>query len=118
QLPWACVASILVHELPDLALFPLLAHERHPAIGREAVREEADAPAQQRPEGPVDFRAGAEVDGVQKDVDGHKDRAMEIDRTHFSDTTARTLAPHPVVGNFHGVPTRLERAPRRRTPSR
>ena len=38
------VAAILVHEFADLPLLPLLADKRHPAIGRETVRQETDAP--------------------------------------------------------------------------
>src|SRR5215831_6467969 len=55
RLPWACIAPILVHEFPDLALFPLRVNEWRPAIGREAVREETDALAELRPERPVDL---------------------------------------------------------------
>jgi hypothetical protein len=64
RLPWVCIAPILVHEFPDLAFFPLLANEWYPAIGREAVREETDAPAEQGPERPVNGRGGHEIDHV------------------------------------------------------
>src|SRR5262245_39160054 len=62
------ITPILVHEFPDLAYLPLLANERHPAIGHKAVHQETDAPAEQRPECLIDARGGHEVDKVQKQL--------------------------------------------------
>src|SRR5262245_5673706 len=66
-------------------------------MGHDAVREEADGPAQQRPERPVDFRGGHEINDVQEDVDSHKDSHVEIECPNFSDTTACALVPTPIV---------------------
>src|SRR5262249_10469283 len=128
QLPWVCIAPILVHEFPNLAFFPLLANECHPAIGRAAVREETDAPAEQGPERPVDFRGDHETDGVQDDVDRCEDSAVEIECPDLSDTAACTLVPIPIVGYWrrcdvrhpspHRPLTRRVRVPRRPIRSR
>ena len=58
------VALFLVHEFPNLAFLPLFAKKRHPAIGGKAVRQETNAPAEQRPERPVDPRGGDKIDYV------------------------------------------------------
>jgi hypothetical protein len=80
------------------SVFPLLANEWYPAIRHEAVREETDAPAEQRPESPVDFRRGHEVDNVQENVDRHEDSGVEIECSNFSYTTACTLIAILIVG--------------------
>lgn len=90
--------AILVHELSDLAFFPLLAREGHPAIGREAVRQETYAPTQERPERPVGPGCRDEIDDVQEGIDGHEDSEMDVERPDFADTTACTLVPFAIVG--------------------
>jgi hypothetical protein len=94
----SCIAPILIHEFPDLAFLPLLANEWHPAIGREAVRQEADAPAEQRPERPIRFRCRREIDDVQKEINRYEDCGVQVERSDFTDTTACTLVPTPIVG--------------------
>src|SRR5262245_43141505 len=82
------VAAILVHEFADLPLLPLLADKRHPAIGRETVRQETDTPAEERPERPVDLRGGHGIDNVQDDIDRDEDSDVDIEPSDFADATA------------------------------
>src|SRR5262245_65975325 len=84
----SCIATIPVHEFPDLALLPLLAEEWHPAVGGEAVREETDAPAEGRPERPVDRGGGNEIDDVQEDIDRDEGSDVDIERPDSAGATA------------------------------
>ena len=94
----SCVGSLLVHELADLALLPILTEERHPAIGRQPMCEQADAPSEERPERSVRRRGSHEIDHVQEEVDRHEDGDVKIECPSFSDTTAGAFVPIPIVG--------------------
>ena len=54
------------------------------------MREETDAPSEQWPERPVDFRGGHEID-VQEDVDRHEDSGVEIESRPASAGTVKAL---------------------------
>jgi hypothetical protein len=69
-----------------------------PAIGRETVRQETDAPAKERPEGPVGPRSGQEVDEVQDDIHNHEERKMEVERPDLADTATCTPVAFLIIG--------------------
>src|SRR5262245_37510686 len=92
------ITSILVHEFPDLAFLPLLANERHPAIGHKAMHQETDAPAEQRPECPIDAGGGHEADKVQEQIDRDEDSKVNVEGPNLTDTTACTPVALLIVG--------------------
>ena len=53
------------------------------------MHQETDAPAEQRPECPIDARGGHEVDKVQEQIDRDEDSKVDVEGPDLADTTAR-----------------------------